>query len=557
MAKTHLKKMFIPQISIITVVLILIVILFISTEKNLYQQKMMAEQELREKGDIIMGVLNASLGGESPAETIFEVKLAELIERISDDPDFLHLFLVNRSGDVFPRSQLDERGIPSSNGELVGEAWQSGDAIREDRDGRLLEMARATSGYVIVVGLSLERLLEARRKDISHAIFMGFILLLLGTASIYFVFVTQNYYAVERALDTMRSYMGHVVDSMPGALISVNPEGNIVTVNKAAIKFLELEGTPVKNMKIGDVVKPEDSRVYEMLESHGRAFEVEGEATLVTRNEKIPIAASASVVLDNNGKNLGSVFILRDLRELRYCQNELLRSEKLALAGRLSMAIAHEIRNPLSSLGGFVHYFKKHFPSPSREKEYLDLMIYELDRVNGTITDLLNLSKPKAPVFTRGTLSDAILKSVNVMRGKADEGFIQIETNVHNDVPEVAFDEEQVHQALLNVLINAVEATPPGGTIRVTAEWEKFRGVARLEVEDSGPGIDDDIASQIFDPFASGKDGGTGLGLTVVKQVLDLHGWGIDVRSERGKGTTFTIEIPVTEEEIAGGEVRN
>lgn len=548
MLKKYLTKLYIPAISIITVVLILLIILIVSTQKNLNRQKKIMEEALHEKGSLALRSLDSSIAGVLRENGDLKETLSVHAPPLLDDPDLLYVYVVTPDEEILFHSDREKsRQIPFHR-ELTENVMRKGTAVKITRDQALMEMGRKVGGFVEVAGLDMKRIKAARKRDINHAIFMGMILLSLGTASIYFVFMAQNYYLVNRALERMRSFTDNVMENMPSILISVDPDGKIVTINKAAKNLLNLTGKETGKMGIFDILRPEDSTVHEALERDESAYELEGLVTMPGITEKIPISVSASHVYDSSRNRIGSVYILRDLRDIKSLQAKVIRTEKLAMAGTLASGLAHEIRNPLSSIRGFVHFFKKHFTAPTKEREYLDLMISEIDRVNRTIADLLNLSRPKELEFKGNSILEAVKNVVSIAKGKADEAGVVLKSNLNGNVPSVYFDADQVHQALLNIVINAIEATPPDGTVHIGVRHDGEKNLVLVEVSDTGSGIDKSVMERLFDPFFTSKEKGTGLGLALVQSVMEMHGWDISVDSKRGEGTQFTISIPVEKE---------
>jgi signal transduction histidine kinase len=177
-------------------------------------------------------------------------------------------------------------------------------------------------------------------------------------------------------------------------------------------------------------------------------------------------------------------------------------------------------------------------------------MITEIDRVNRTITDLLTLSSPRTPVFREHSLAETLEKVVSIAKEKAFEKGVSLDLEKVTNLPGISYDGDMVHQAILNLVINGIEATPRGGRVKVTMVHDGEREI-RVRVVDSGVGIDESIRKKIFDPFVTSKERGTGLGLSMVQRVVDLHRWEISISSGENKGTTFVISIPAYEKGVA------
>ncbi len=219
------------------------------------------------------------------------------------------------------------------------------------------------------------------------------------------------------------------------------------------------------------------------------------------------------------------------------------RSDRLITLGRTAAALAHEIRNPLSSIRGFTQLFKKN-STDSKMRENADIVIKEVDRLNSVITGMLNFSQPIEPMFEKAKPSDFIKHSVVLIEKDAVARNIKINYNVPENLPRVLVDKNLITQAFLNLFINAMDAMPNGGELSVDAELTSENKV-EIKINDLGNGISDDSLKEIFQPYFTTKANGTGLGLATVDNIIAEHSGSIRVESELNSGTTFFIELPV------------
>jgi signal transduction histidine kinase len=236
--------------------------------------------------------------------------------------------------------------------------------------------------------------------------------------------------------------------------------------------------------------------------------------------------------------------------QLKQKQEELLRAERLAAVGRVSAQVAHEVRNPLSSIGLNVEMLDEQlaratFATPEEAKEARELLASvtrEIDRVTEVTEDYLRLARLPAPVL-RDENVVAILEDVLAFsKGELDRASVKVLTTFPPTPLGVRADEAQLRQVFLNLVRNAREAMENGGTLTVTA-WEKD-GLAELRVQDTGSGMTPEVKERIFEPFFTTKQGGTGLGLSISRQIVEAHGGAVEVESTPGKGTTFILKIP-------------
>lgn len=235
-------------------------------------------------------------------------------------------------------------------------------------------------------------------------------------------------------------------------------------------------------------------------------------------------------------------------KEVQRLEEEVRRNEKLAAMGTLAAGVAHEIRNPLSSIKGYATYFKQRFPEGSDDREAASVMVAEVDRLNRVISDLLGLSKPGNLLLKPVDLKNVIQHVLRLIRQNAADKNITVRSCIAPFAPMVMADMEKLSQALLNLCLNAIEAMPQGGTLTVALAGGKKR--VCLMACDTGKGIAPEIMSRIFDPYFTTKNSGTGLGLPMTHKLIKAHNGHLDVvsqpASEEKPGLTiFRIWLPV------------
>ncbi|HYR02732.1 MAG TPA: ATP-binding protein, partial [Syntrophobacteria bacterium] len=253
-------------------------------------------------------------------------------------------------------------------------------------------------------------------------------------------------------------------------------------------------------------------------------------------------------IAGDDGHCRSAVIVLRDLREIERLEQEVRRAEKLAAVGELAAGVAHEIRNPLSSIRGLAQFLRQVLAGGSKEREYAEIMVREVDRINRVVTDLLTIARPQEPDLAPTDLQELLNHSVGLLQGDADRRGVEIRRVIPSELPEVVMDENQMTQALLNLILNALQAVETGGTIRVGASVDPFDSRLHLWVEDDGPGIPSGQMGKIFDPFFTTRAKGTGLGLSIVQKIVTHHRGEIRVESPpkgSARGSRFTISIPV------------
>jgi len=232
--------------------------------------------------------------------------------------------------------------------------------------------------------------------------------------------------------------------------------------------------------------------------------------------------------------------------KLEAATERLVRQEALAAIGEVTAIVAHEIRNPLSTIGGFAKMMQRPGAEIEMIKRNAGIIVDEVGKLESILSDLLDFTKPSRPHFTDCSFRSVVEGSLHVAQLRADRRGVQIQTHVPDDLPLVPMDCGQMQQVITNLLLNAVDAVTDGGSVTVSAGQEGR--LVKLSVADTGQGIPASHLDQIFDTFFTTKPTGTGLGLALARKVIEDHGATIEVQSEEGVGTTFTITFDLDHE---------
>ena len=233
----------------------------------------------------------------------------------------------------------------------------------------------------------------------------------------------------------------------------------------------------------------------------------------------------------------------REHRRYEQAVQQLLLADRLASLGQLSAGLVHEIRNPLASIKGAAEALESEVPRGSRKREFLDAIEGEVNRLNKIVTDFLDFARPRSPELLP-TLPNAVSRSVaSLVSREVERRGLTLILRLDDTVPETLMDGEQVKQALLNLVINAMQATPRGGQIELSTSVSE--GDLRLSVRDSGSGVNQSIKDRLFTPFLTTKEGGTGLGLAIALSLVKQHGGTIEVQDAVVRGSIFEIKMPL------------
>ncbi|MGE5839026.1 MAG: ATP-binding protein [Deltaproteobacteria bacterium] len=257
----------------------------------------------------------------------------------------------------------------------------------------------------------------------------------------------------------------------------------------------------------------------------------------------------ASILLLIGFAGVVSLFLAQAYRSTRTSltslERELETSRRLASLGRLAAGVAHEIRNPLSSIKGFATYFKERYRDNPDDQKTSEIMIQEVDRLNRVITQLLDFARPPVIQKKPSSLQSLIQHSLKMIERQASAKGIRVLSHLPPVIQEVGLDPDGINQVLLNLYLNAVEAMDQGGTLSVSLSAEEGSRRAKIAVSDTGSGIGKEDLEHIFDPYFTTKSTGTGLGLAIAHKIIEAHAGEVRVESEIGRGTTVTVILPI------------
>lgn len=237
------------------------------------------------------------------------------------------------------------------------------------------------------------------------------------------------------------------------------------------------------------------------------------------------------------------------LTELTATVDGVRRADRLAALGTLTAGMAHEIRNPLGAIGGAAEILERDYPQDHPRREFLDILRREIVRLNAIVSKYLDYARPQAPELRPVELNEAVRAALDLVGKSAVGASIALDTRLAEALPAVRADAGQIHQVLVNLLLNAVQAMPDGGTVEI-ATWAE-EGVAVVEVRDHGAGLPDVPVERLFEPFYTTKAAGTGLGLHVCRRIAQSHGGRLDAANAEGGGAAFRLVLPIAATEDA------
>ncbi|MFA6413572.1 MAG: ATP-binding protein, partial [Syntrophales bacterium] len=396
-------------------------------------------------------------------------------------------------------------------------------------------------GFVIFVGMDMGPILAARKADEEHTIWMAAVLIFVGLSGVISLLLAQGYKTTKKSLSRVQAFSDHLMENMPMGLIVINPQGKIIAFNKTASAILAIPVNKASERAASEILPPACLEIIGSL-AKGQEFIAEEMECPLRDGRTVPLEIIASRLQDPQGEILGVVILVRDISDLQALKGEIARTQHLAALGNLAAGVAHEIRNPLSSIKGFATYFKERYRDIPADRETAEIMIGEVERLNRVIGQLLEFARPTTLHLEKGSIAVVVEDVLKIIAGEMGEKEIILQTEI-TTLPDISFDKDKMKQVFLNLFLNALGAMDKGGVLTVKAEpvngqWQG------IEIIDTGTGIAKKDLGRIFDPYFTTKPSGTGLGMAIVQKILTAHHGEIKLESEPGKGTRAIILLP-------------
>jgi two-component system NtrC family sensor kinase len=366
---------------------------------------------------------------------------------------------------------------------------------------------------------------------------------------------------MERQIKEAHDFINKIIQSSPNSITATDMKGNILIWNRAAEETIGYKAADViGKMNIQKIYPDEMARkVMQMLRKpeHGGVGRLNAYPMVYVRQDGTVIEGnlSAAIIYDSSGKEIATVGSFVDLKErlemeraLRRTQEQLLQSEKLAAMGRLTSQIAHELNNPLYGIMNTLELLKTEISPDGKRRKVLEMALSETIRLSDLLRKMLSFSKPDQEEKQAVDLNTVLDEILLLHEKQMQENDIKIKTSFTQTLPHISASKDQLRQVFLNLVANARDAMPEGGTLRVTTSADSEN--VRIEITDTGTGIKEEHLKKIFDSFFTTKDSvkGVGLGLSVCYGFIKDHGGDIEVKSKVNEGTTFSITFPVYKE---------
>lgn len=561
----------VPPWVFIGAVLVLFPIFAFMTMQDIHRASLHNTRLLVEKGAALIRSFEAGTRTGMSGNFMGSFHLQRLLSETAMQPDIAYILVTDAEGTIVAHNHPDHEGETYGTGmdlkkisaakevewrvvempedikifevyrrfEPVGGRHPGGMMRRWFNPGCIIENPRQED-LIIFVGLDMSSVEDARLADMKHSVVMGIVLLLIGFAGVVLLFMAQSYRSAKASLSRIKAFSDHLVEKMPIGLIAVDNNGRIALSNNTAGAILLISPAQISGKGAKEVLPPALWKIVSDTKSQKGIIESEIECIL-SDGKAVPLEVSATELKDENGNFLGYIILFKDLSEVRSLRREVARSQRLASLGSLAAGVAHEIRNPLSSIKGFAVYFRER-QEKEEEQRIAEIMIQEVDRLNRVVSQLVELARPVSVSIKPVSLCTVIENSLKLLERDAADKKIEIKTIFTPEELKIGIDGDRINQVLLNLYLNAIESMEKGG--RLTVELSKDEKGAIIKVSDTGSGIGEKDLPHVFDPYFTTKTTGTGLGLAIVHNIIEAHDGKITVESSPGEGTTFTLFLP-------------
>ena len=355
--------------------------------------------------------------------------------------------------------------------------------------------------------------------------------------------ISRSVNALAQTLRETKTLHDLIIENAADGVIAIDRQGDVTTMNPAAEMITgytlnELVGRPYATLFSDPHFA---SPVLDTL-AHGTEHLAQ-EVSFPARDRTIELSVTTSRIHNPNGELIGALVIFSDLTARKETQRRLAQTERLATLGELMAGVAHEVRNPLTAIRGYVQIIRQQTSLPVHQ-EYLSVVLKEIDSINKVIQQLLDFSRPRQSQWQQVLLNSLIEETLILVQTSGVQARITFNFEQDTGLPAIVADRELLKQVILNLLINAVQAINARGEIRIRT-WQYSATQQAVAIEDNGGGIDIALQKKIFDPFFTTKASGTGLGLALSQRIINAHQGDIHVASMPGCGATFTLILPI------------
>ena len=365
----------------------------------------------------------------------------------------------------------------------------------------------------------------------------------LGAVSTKIVGIGKQLRDVREVFSSLRENLDQVMSGLEYGMLLFNAQGRAVLVSPAVEQFLGVPAEEMRGLSVGDIFPPRHPLRSVLHMEEDQIEPAEGKEAILDGSTGAVRTGVTVQIVREHGVRMGTLVTLRDVGSLERIGTQLQLSERMAVLGRQTAGVAHEVKNPLNSMRLWLEVLKANMPVEPEPQQAVKMLDSEIDRLDRAVKTFLNFTRPVELKLEEVDLSSVIEEVLNAARPGAIRAGLALSSDMPSQLPPVLADRQLIHQAVLNLVLNACDFTDPGG--KVTVGLNRYGDFAVITVQDTGRGISPADQKKIFQLFFTTRPGGSGIGLANTFRFVQLHEGRIEFESESGKGTTFRIELPL------------
>ncbi|GEM_PF-4466256 len=481
-----------------------------------------------------------------------EMTIKNLIDNISKEPGIEYILLQNYDGIVFASKKI-KRMIRIKDDPFLEKVLENSTTSSRfiDFNGRtVLEVVKPFYSHgefsgVFRLGLSLNLYNKLILNYKTRIILLTTILIALIIIISLVLLLRQKYQTISENYEYIHNLFKEILSQIPGGVIEVDNEGRIIALNEAGAEILGVEAKSAIGKRYTDIVSEDIFRFEQTADDYRLALEIEFDRS--DGNRRIITIVSTKIKLPADG-GYSNLSIFNDITELRKFEEEARRDRRLKELGDMSAGVAHEIKNPLNAIAIAVQRLKEELPGDSDAEIYslLEYLYSETKRLNRIVNEFLLFARY---IYKPGTsnLQKEIINAVELLKPQAEENKIEISIEVDSKL-EVMLSPDDLQKVMINIIANSISACKKGGKIKIDAT-KISDDKAEISIADDGEGIPNDIIDKIFEPYISGRKGGTGLGMAITAKIIHNAGGNIRAENLPKGGAKFRIILPVRKDE--------
>ncbi|HPG39191.1 MAG TPA: ATP-binding protein [bacterium] len=478
----------------------------------------------------------------------------KLVKDIGENEGIEYVVLQDSAGILLASQGVDSLLSPQNDSFIMNKVWSDQTlhtrftSFNDQKIFELLQCVSSEAGKKEIwrIGLDTHNLQHLQNRAQMRTILAAILFLVTGVIISTRVISKQNYKKLEETLETMESYTGNILANMSEAVIAIDGAGRVTIFNNAAEKLFHLEMSQVLGNPCQNILSP-ICPLFESLLANRNNYHNPALKVIIGNNDERILAIDITVLQKDTPVMLTVFAVIKDITEQKKLEENLARKDQITAMGHLASGVAHEIRNPLNAISMIAQRFKTEFEPVNDRDEFMQLagtVVNETLRINTIVEQFLQFAKPQPLLKSKVDINTLIDEVVILTRQQANSKGVLIEKSCPV-LPPLYADGNKLKQVLLNLVLNSIQACSKENQIQIICEQVEQR--LNIHVKDNGKGIPPEIIDKIFNIYFTTREDGTGIGLSLVQQFVSLHNGIINVTSEPGRGTTFSIQLPIEE----------